>query len=71
MFSACLLYATVGEVRRFTRVLAPTPPEVTRDLIVRNASDFLGRRASFRILLFTDEFRWRLNSFDALENGAR
>jgi len=70
MFSACLAYATVDEVRRFTRVLAPTPPEVTRDLIVRNASDSLGRRASFRILLFTDEFRWRLNSFDALENGA-
>ena len=70
MFSACLCYATLGEVRRFTRVLAPTPPEVTRDLIVRNASDSLGRRASFRILLFTDEFRWRLNSFDALENGS-
>ena len=36
---------------------------------MRNAQDANGRRASFRIMLFTDEFRWRLNSHDALENG--
>ena len=69
LFSTWLAYATWTEVSRLTRVLAPTPPEVTRDLIVRNAADTFGRHASFRILLFTDEFRWRLNSFDTLENG--
>jgi hypothetical protein len=37
---------------------------------VRNAGDLLGRRASFRILLFTDEFRWRLNSYQTLENSS-
>jgi hypothetical protein len=68
MFSGWLAFATSGELRRLTRVLPPTPPEVTRDLIVRGAADLLGRRASFRILLFTDEFRWRLNSFDRLES---
>ena len=26
---------------------------------------------SFRILLFSDEFRWRINSFDALEQGGK
>ena len=40
----------------------PTPPEVTHDLVVNNSADQQGRVASFRILLFTDEFRWRLNS---------
>lgn len=68
VFSGWLAYATLDEVSRLTRVFPPTPPEVTRDLIVRNAADLLGRRASFRILLFTDEFRWRLNSFDRLES---
>lgn len=48
----------------------PTPPEVVRDLTVRNVSDQQGRRASFRILLFSDEFRWRLASYDAVEDGA-
>ena len=70
MFSGWLAYATLDEVRRGARVLPPTPPEVTRDLIVRDAVDLRGRRASFRILLFTDEFRWRLNSFESLENGS-
>lgn len=67
-FSGWLAQATFGEVSRLTRALPPTPPEVSRDLIVRNAWDQRGRRASFRILLFTDEFRWRLNSYQALEN---
>jgi hypothetical protein len=48
----------------------PTPPEVVRDLTVRNVADQQGRRASFRILLFSDEFRWRLASYNAIEDGA-
>ena len=67
VFGGGLGYVTYGEVAKLTRVLPPTPHEVTRDVVVRNAEDLLGRRASFRILLFTDEFRWRLNSFDALD----
>jgi len=63
----CLLYATVSQLELITQWQLPTPPEVSRDLFVANASDDDGRRASFRILLFTDEFRWRLNSFDALD----
>lgn len=61
-----LVSATADEVR-FHWLVPPTPPEVTHDLIVKNASDLMGRHTSFRILLFTDEFRWRLNSFNALE----
>jgi hypothetical protein len=66
---ACLAYATVQEVDRLTRMSTPTPPEVATDVIVRNAKDAAGRRASFRVLLFTDEFRWRLSSFDELESA--
>ena len=69
VFSGWLTYATFDEMRRHAYSLPPTPPEVTRDLIVRDAADRLGRRASFRILLLTDEFRWRLSSFNSLENG--
>jgi hypothetical protein len=69
MFGGALTFATVGNVWRFARVLPPTPPEVSRDLVVRGVSDMFGRQASFRILLFTDEFRWRLSSSDTLENG--
>jgi hypothetical protein len=65
---AGLVYATAGEIGHLTRLTAPTPAEVTGDVIVRGAKDHLGRSASFRILLFTDEFRWRLASFDALES---
>jgi hypothetical protein len=60
-------YATAGELRGLTRVVPPTPKEVTQDVIVRNVADNQGRRASFRILLFSDEFRWRLNSYDTLD----
>jgi hypothetical protein len=67
-FGGGLIYATAGDIQRQTRVLPPRPPEVMRDVIVRRAEDLMGRRASFRILLFTDEFRWRLNSSDALDN---
>jgi hypothetical protein len=70
VFGGVLTLATVGDVWRLSRALPPTPPEVKRDLVVRDASDMFGRRASFRILLFTDEFRWRLSSADTLENGS-
>lgn len=64
----CLSYATVVEVERLTRVVTPKPPEIATDVIVRNAKDTQGRRASFRVLLFTDEFRWKLSSYDSLES---
>jgi hypothetical protein len=60
--------ATAGEVRHAWMVV-PTPPEVIRDVVVRDAKDDEGRSATFRILLFSDEFRWRINSFDAIELG--
>ena len=50
--------------------MPPTPPEVARDITVTNAKDTQGRRASFRILLFSDEFRWRLSWYEATEDGA-
>jgi hypothetical protein len=71
VFSGWLLFVTAGEVRLLARPVPPTPPEVKRDVIVRAVPDNQGRRASFRILLFSDEFRWRINSFDSLENGVR
>ena len=55
---------------RYLWVTPPTPPEVTHDLMVNNSPDQQGRLASFRILLFSDEFRWRLNSFDEIEHSA-
>ena len=64
----CLSYATVVEVDRLTRLTTPTPPEVAKDVIVRNAKDQSGHRASFRVLLFTDEFRWQLSSYESLES---
>ncbi len=67
---AWLMGMTAGEARTAWLVI-PTPPEVIRDVVVRNVKDDEGRRASFRILLFSDEFRWRINSFDALEQADR
>lgn len=64
---AGLVYATARELHYLTRVNLPTPPEVKADVVVTHAADALGRRASFRILLFTDEFRWRINSHDELD----
>jgi hypothetical protein len=64
-----LAYATALEVDRLTRITTPQPPEVSQDLIVRNAKDEQGRRASFRVLLFTDEFRWRMSSYESLESS--
>jgi hypothetical protein len=68
LFATGLTYATAVEVHRLTRPLPARPPEVVRDVIVRNAADANGRYASFRILLFSDEFRWRLSSYEALES---
>ena len=62
-----LAHATTAELSFLLRTELPTPPEVTRDVVVRAAPDAIGRRASFRILLFTDEFRWRLSSHDSLD----
>lgn len=62
--------ATAGEVRHAWLVV-PTPPEVIKEVVVRNVRDDEGRRASFRIMLFSDEFRWRINSFDALEQAGK
>jgi hypothetical protein len=50
--------------------MPPTPPEVVEDVTVADAQDVSGREASFRILLFSDEFRWRLNSYEAIEDGS-
>lgn len=64
-----MAYATAGEVRALWMVL-PTPAEIAQDFTVRNATDDAGRRTSFRILLFSDEFRWRMNSYDFVEHGS-
>lgn len=67
---AWLMGATAGEARTAWIVTA-TPPEVLRDITVRNVKDDQGRGATFRILLFSDEFRWRINSYDSLEQGGK
>ena len=46
-------------------------PRSSRTSTVRNVKDDEGRNATFRILLFSDEFRWRINSFDAVEAGGK
>ena len=65
-----LVGATAGEVRHAWRVV-PRPPEVMQEVTVRNVKDDEGKKASFRIMLFSDEFRWRINSFDALEKEGK
>jgi hypothetical protein len=65
-----LMGATAGEVHHGWLVV-PRPPEVIRDVVIRNIPDAEGRRASFRIMLFSDEFRWRINSFDEIESGGK
>jgi hypothetical protein len=62
--------ATAGEVRHAWLVV-PTPPEIIKEVIVRNVKDDEGKKATFRIMLFSDEFRWRINSFDALEKAGK
>ena len=66
LFGTVLVYGTVSEIDRLTLATAPTPPEVATD-VVTVAADKLGRSAAFRILLFSDEFRWRMSSHDALD----
>lgn len=65
-----LMGSTAGEART-AWLVTPTPPEVIREVVIRNATDDAGRYASFRIMLFSDEFRWRINSFDSLEQGGK
>lgn len=67
LFSGGLAYATFDDVNRLTRLTTPTPPEVAQDWIVRKARDEEGRTASFRILLFTDDFKWELSSYASVE----
>jgi hypothetical protein len=67
---AWLMGATAGEART-AWIVTSTPPEVLRDITVRNVKDDQGRGATFRILLFSDEFRWRINSYDSLEQGGK
>src|SRR5215467_7153287 len=59
-----LAYASVNEMR----YVLPRPAEVAQDVVARNVEDSQGKRASFRILLFSDEFRWRMSSHVELEN---
>lgn len=71
---AALAFAVAGGVLTYAsvtewRAVPPKPREVAHDIVVRNVPDQQGRHASFRILLFTDEFRWRLNSHLELESG--
>ena len=66
IFGVVLAGATAGEVRSAWYIV-PTPPEITKDVTVRHVKDDEGRAATFRIMLFSDEFRWRINSFDAVE----
>lgn len=65
------LMGTTASAAKSAFMVMPRPPEVVQDVVVRNVKDDEGRRASFRILLFSDEFRWRINSFDALESGGK
>jgi len=71
VIAGCWLMGTTGSAARTAWLVTPTPPEVLRDVVVRNVKDDEGRRASFRILLFSDEFRWRINSFDSLEQTGK
>ena len=65
-----LAIETVVEARQAWTVVA-APPEIIKDVTIRNVPDDEGRKASFRIMLFSDEFRWRINSFDALEQAGK
>lgn len=60
--------ATASDLRAVWLV-PPSPPEVAQDIVIRNVPDEEGRNTTFRILLFSDEFKWRINSFDAIERG--
>jgi len=64
-----LLVATAVELPRVVRFVPPQPPEIKHDIVMRNAKDSSGRSATFRLMLFTDEFRWKLSSTASLEDG--
>jgi hypothetical protein len=49
------LMGTTANAARSAWLVVPKPPEVLRDVTVRNVKDEEGLRASFRILLFSDE----------------
>ena len=66
---AALLLTTIGQALHVVRFIPPKPPEIAHDVVMRNAPDSSGRKATFRLLLFTDEFRWRMSSTASLENG--
>jgi hypothetical protein len=68
-FSGWLIYATASELNRAAQT-PPAPSNVVRDIVIRDAPDESGRRASFRILLFSDEFRWKLSSYEQVEREA-
>jgi hypothetical protein len=65
-----LAVVTAGEMREAWWVV-PRPPEIVKDVVVRNVRDDEGRKTTFRIMLFSDEFRWRINSFDQVEAGGK
>jgi len=65
-----LVGSTAGELKA-SWLVPPRPPEIAHDFVIRKAVDEEGRRATFRILLFSDEFRWRINSFETLEQAGR
>jgi hypothetical protein len=65
-----LVGSTAGELRA-AWIVPPKPPEIARDIVIRKAADEEGRGTTFRILLFSDEFRWRINSFESLEQAGR
>jgi len=69
VMGTALLVATAVEVPRVVRFVPPQPSEVKHDIVMRNAKDNTGRRATFRLMLFSDEFRWKLSSSASLENG--
>jgi len=63
-----LALATLTQVVHVVRFIPAKPPEIAQD-VVRIAPDNAGRTATFRLMLFTDEFRWKLSSSASLENG--
>jgi hypothetical protein len=65
-----LAVETTAQARQAWTVVA-APPEIIKDVTIRNVPDEEGKKASFRIMLFSDEFRWRINSFDALEQAGK
>jgi hypothetical protein len=66
---AFLALATMVQAFHVVRLIPPKPPEIAHDVVMRNAPDNAGRKATFRLMLFTDEFRWKLSSSASLENG--